>query len=331
MKVSLKNLKKSFSPDKISVIKDFIKFIQTKLTLKEDVIFSFLEKRIEPMTTGVRLPNHEIHVLSGHRLLIDVLRTVAHEWVHEYQHQKMGLKDDQPIKDIGGPEENMASVLASVYLKSFEKDFIKYEELLYEEASRTQRLIFELAPHSTGVQELIIQVENMPELLKHMNFKSIGDLEQYIEEASYEDFTELRDEVNKFIQRRKKYFQSEMDEFERVSQDLSRDEGIDISVNQIINAFEKAKEIKIPSNVWSKLENTESNQIKKGETAKVIALAKQYNKQHPKELKKALLSGDYRRPLILKFGDRYHLVAGNTRLCTAAALGMKPQVIIAEI
>jgi hypothetical protein len=60
-------------------------------------------------------------------------------------------------------------------------------------------------------------------------------------------------------------------------------------------------------------------------------LAKQYNKQHPKELKKALLSGDYKRPLILKFGDRYHLVAGNTRLCTAAALGIKPQVIIGEI
>ena len=54
-------------------------------------------------------------------------------------------------------------------------------------------------------------------------------------------------------------------------------------------------------------------------------------KQHPKELKKALLSGDYRRPLILKFGNRYHLVAGNTRLCTAAALGIRPQVLIAEI
>ena len=59
--------------------------------------------------------------------------------------------------------------------------------------------------------------------------------------------------------------------------------------------------------------------------------AKKYNKQHPKELKKALLSGDYRRPLIAKFGDRYHLVAGNTRLCTAAALGIRPMVIIADL
>jgi hypothetical protein len=44
-----------------------------------------------------------------------------------------------------------------------------------------------------------------------------------------------------------------------------------------------------------------------------------------------LLSGEYRRPLIAKFGDRYHLVAGNTRLCTAAALGIRPMVIIADI
>jgi hypothetical protein len=33
----------------------------------------------------------------------------------------------------------------------------------------------------------------------------------------------------------------------------------------------------------------------------------------------------------LKFGDRYHLVAGNTRLSTAAALGMTPKVLIGEI
>ena len=202
---------------------------------------------------------------------------------------------------------------------------------LNEQISRINGLIYELAPHSSGVQELIQQIKKIPELLKHLQFNTISDLEQYIENASYEEFTELRDEVEYFLEIRKKYFQSEMDEFERASQDLSRDEGINVSVNQILDAFENANEVQIPSNVWSKLENTESNQIKKGEIDKVIQLAKQYNKQHPKELKRALLSGDYRRPLILKFGGRYHLVAGNTRLCTAAALGIRPQVLIAEI
>jgi len=202
---------------------------------------------------------------------------------------------------------------------------------LNEQISRIKGLIYELAPHSSGVQEFIAKVQEKPELLKHMNFRNIEDLLDYIDNANYEEFSQLRDEVNHFISRRKKYFQSEMDEFERAAQDLSRDEGIEISVNQLLDAFEKSKEVKISNNIWSRLENTESNQIKKGEINKVIALAKQYNKQHPKELKKALLSGDYRRPLILKFGDRYHLVAGNTRLCTAAAIGIQPQVLIGEI
>ena len=202
---------------------------------------------------------------------------------------------------------------------------------LNEQISRIRGLIYELSPQSSGVQEFIAQVQEKPELLKHMNFKNMDDLLDYIDNANYEEFSQLRDEVNHFINRRKKYFQSEMDEFERAAQDLSRDEGIEVSVNQLLDAFEKSKEVKIPNDVWSRLENTESNQINKGEINKVIALAKQYNKQHPKELKKALLSGDYRRPLILKFGDRYHLVAGNTRLCTAAALGIQPQVLIGEI
>jgi hypothetical protein len=141
----------------------------------------------------------------------------------------------------------------------------------------------------------------------------------------------LRDEVKFFLDRRDKYFQKEMDEFERASQDLSRDEGLEVSVKNMVKAFQRAKEVQLPKEVWNKLENTESNQIKKGEMKKVVALAKQYNKQHPSELKKALLSGEYRRPLIAKFGDRYHLVAGNTRLCTAAALGIRPMVIIADI
>jgi hypothetical protein len=202
---------------------------------------------------------------------------------------------------------------------------------LNEQLSRIKGLIYELSPQSSGVKEFIAQVQEMPELLKHMHFRNMEDLLEYLDNAGYEDFIELKDEVNHFINRRKKYFETEMDEFERAAQDLSRNEGIKISVNQILDAFEKAKEVKIPSDVWSKLENTESNRIKKGEINKVIALAKQYNKQHPKELKKALLSGDYRRPLIIKFGDRYHLVAGNTRLSTAAALGIQPQVLIAEI
>ena len=107
--------------------------LQDELKLSNDVHINFVTERDMPMTTGVRMPNHEIYVLSKNRLLIDVLRTLAHEWVHEYQHQKMGLSDETHIQDIGGPEENMASVLSSVFLKKFQKKHPQFEKQLFGE------------------------------------------------------------------------------------------------------------------------------------------------------------------------------------------------------
>ena len=202
---------------------------------------------------------------------------------------------------------------------------------LSEQVLKIKNLIYELSPQSEGVQELIQTVIEFPELLKHMGFSEQNDFEEFIADASYEEFSQLRKEVEHFFNRRKKYFKDEMDEFERAVQDLSRNEGIDTSVEDVVNSFTRAKEVTLTDDIWSKLENTESNEIKKGEMKKVVDLAKKYNKTKPVELRKLILSGDYRRPLIIKFGDRYHLVAGNTRLCTAAALGMRPKVIIAEV
>jgi hypothetical protein len=39
---------------------------------------------------------------------------------------------------------------------------------LNEQVNRIKNLIFELSPHSSGVQELIDVVKDKPELLKHM-------------------------------------------------------------------------------------------------------------------------------------------------------------------
>jgi hypothetical protein len=125
--------------------------------------------------------------------------------------------------------------------------------------------------------------------------------------------------------------EGEMDEFQRLSQDLKRDEKIDISVEELVRAFEGLKEQTLTDDVWPKLENTESNEIEKGDIEAVNDIAKMYNKTSPKKLIKAIKSGDYNRPLILKMGERYILIAGNTRLCTAAAMGVNPKVFIGEI
>lgn len=326
MKVSIKKLDTGVNKEKIEVISSFIKFLQSQVPLSSDIEVILTNDREKTGTTGVRMPGSKIFVLTKKRMLVDILRTISHEWVHEFQYQKMGLDDNAKIQNIGGPEENMCNILSGIFIKKFDKQNPDYKETIYE-----QSLINELSPNSTGVDEVIRAFEEKPELLKHLGFRNLTAVKQYIDGSDYEDFSELRGEVEEFLSQRESQFEKEMDEFERVVQDLSRDEGVDVSVDDVIEAFKNAKEITLTNDIWSKLENTESNQIKKGEIKKVIELAKRYNKSNPKDLKKALKSGNYPRPMILKYGDRYHLVAGNTRLCTAAALGMKPQVLIGEL
>lgn len=202
---------------------------------------------------------------------------------------------------------------------------------LQEEIKKIKKLIMELSPNSYGVGEFLDFVRERPEVLSHLKFTSFEDLEDYIQDGNIKDFNELRMEVENFIQSRKEYVESEIDEIERVVQHLSREEGINVSVSELVDMFENTPEVTISDDIINRLENTECNRIKKGELKKVIELAKRYNKYDPLGLKKSLINGDYKRPLILKFGDRYHLVAGNTRLCTASALGMKLKVLIVDL
>jgi hypothetical protein len=133
MRVCFRQINKLYDLNQIEVLKDFTEFLHSQMELNNDIVINFLNKREDEMTTGVRKPGNEISILSANRLLIDVLRTLSHEWVHEYQHQKMGLKDTDKVKDIGGPEENMANTLSGIFVKKFEKTFPKYENILYGE------------------------------------------------------------------------------------------------------------------------------------------------------------------------------------------------------
>ena len=330
MKVCLKKSGEFPKEEEVSVIKKFLQFLQSQVPLNKKIQITFTDAREVPMTTGVRMPGNEIFVLAKGRLLIDILRTVSHEWVHEFQSQKMGVKDNVKIQDIGGPEENMCNILSGVFIKKFEKKYPEFNKVTYGE-SVNEEILYEISPKSSGVGNFLEFMKNNPSYIIQIGFKDYQWLEDYVESATYDEFVELLDELETILKQKDKYIGDEMDEIERAVQDLSRDGVIEITVQDVVRAFTKAKEIVIPKDVWLKLENTESNQIKKGEMKKVVDIAKKYNKTSPLKLKKALVKDEYNPPLILKFGDRYHLVAGNTRLCTAAALGMRPRVIIAEV
>jgi hypothetical protein len=271
MKVCIKVVKSGVSKEQMEVISSFIKFLQSQLPLSSDVEIKFIDDQNQTGTTGVRMPGGKINVLAKGRMLVDILRTLSHEWVHEYQTQEMGVDEKEKIQDIGGPEENMSNVLSGIFIKKFDKQNPDFKERLYED-------------------------------------KKVVSL-----------------------RRKKNPIDDEIEEIERTVEDLSRNFGVETSVKDIVRAFRNGVEIKIPFEVWSKLENTHSNKIKVGEMDKVRKIAKEFNKTNPTKLSKALMSGVYDRPMILKFGDRYYLVAGNTRLSTAAALGMTPMVLIGEL
>ena len=133
MKVLIKKKTNTLGNDEMICIKNFIRLLQSKLPLSHSISIIFTNNRTGIMTTGVRKPNNEINVLSKDRLLIDILRTLSHEWVHEYQHQKLNLDNKKKIQDIGGPEENMANTLSGILVKLFAKKHPETENLLYNE------------------------------------------------------------------------------------------------------------------------------------------------------------------------------------------------------
>ena len=60
------------------------------------------------------------------------------------------------------------------------------------------QLIMELSPKSAGVQEFIQFVKDTPGLLKHLQFKTHKSLEEYLLDATYKEFNELKKEAKSF-------------------------------------------------------------------------------------------------------------------------------------
>ena len=112
------------------IINIFLQFLYDKMPLENTKSISFLGNRDNDMTTGVfKLENGNIKVLSKGRMLIDVLRTLAHEWIHGAEHEILGWGKGP---NIGGPNENICNIYSGMLMKEFQKEFPKYKEMLYQ-------------------------------------------------------------------------------------------------------------------------------------------------------------------------------------------------------
>ena len=81
------------------------------------------------MTTGLRNENSEIFVLSKGRMNRDILRTLTHEWIHEYQ--RTILNRDRG-GDIGGKNEDEANAKSGSIIKKYEKSHPKDVDKMYD-------------------------------------------------------------------------------------------------------------------------------------------------------------------------------------------------------
>ena len=109
---------------KIEVINDFVKFVGKKLKFSNElpkIILSDNEKEAETMHSfGKFTPEiKEIRVVIANRNLADILRTLAHELVHFWQHLKGVLKADS--NNTGSEHENEANALAGALMREFGK------------------------------------------------------------------------------------------------------------------------------------------------------------------------------------------------------------------
>ena len=122
--------------DKV-LTKKFIAFLQTKYPLRNDLKINFLGVRDSEMSTGSRTMDSTLKILSKGRLNRDILRTLAHEWVHEYQ---LTILNREHGPDIGGKNEDEANAFAGQLIKMFEKKFPEIRDMMFEDKGIKKRL-----------------------------------------------------------------------------------------------------------------------------------------------------------------------------------------------
>ena len=196
-------------------------------------------------------------------------------------------------------------------------------------------------------KHLDIQPTFARELIETYGFSTNGELKYF--ESEYRK--QIKEKVKllqiPFIEKRRKQkeeyskryninesrkdIKREQDDIERAVQDLNRHHNFNVSYDDIVKEIKKSTPEKITDEIWGELQNTESNKIQFGDFNSVFNLSNKYNKSNPLKLKKKIEHDEYKYPIILRFNDQYHLVSGNTRLCTAAAMGEYLDVIIADI
>ncbi len=137
----------------------------------------------------------------------------------------------------------------------------------------------------------------------------------------------IESSVSKFV---RPDIKKERGEFERVAHIFNVDADTLMFLAQDEGVLQPLME-----DMWEQLDNTDSNTFKHSDQdvwnkvrdcSEVQEVKRDWEGLKRKMQNKETLDA----PIIFKYGDRYHLIAGNTRLMVARALGIIPTVLLFE-
>lgn len=126
---------------------------------------------------------------------------------------------------------------------------------------------------------------------------------------------------------KKPTLQNEIGELRRAAQHF----GIDDSVLMYL-AETEGRLIPLSQEIWSQLDNTDSFNVKSDDHDTAATYASMNGRDYHQIADSIYASGigaeKLDAPIIMKYGDQYHLVAGNTRLMACRAYGVTPNVYL---
>jgi hypothetical protein len=110
----------------MEMVNNFIDFAAERLGLNGTPTVSFVDRKDENMSTACYDPtDRSIRILKGTRATFDVCRSIAHEMVHQLQHER----GDELDGTTGSPCEDEANALAGRLIRMYAQD----NPMFYEE------------------------------------------------------------------------------------------------------------------------------------------------------------------------------------------------------
>jgi hypothetical protein len=111
----------NLSPEKVTILKQFLLFCKKKLDIKTEIKLYLIPKKndFNITTGGYNINDKSIYIVFEGRQIADIMRTIAHELVHQKQDNNGELNGKIP--DIGGIIEDTATAIAGRLIKLYVK------------------------------------------------------------------------------------------------------------------------------------------------------------------------------------------------------------------